>query len=305
MCGCESRKSSARRAWKCADVPADCEPFSGSAALADGRLTRHQLRTRFRAIYPDVYIKKDSEPSLQDRVRAAWLWSARKAVVAGLSAAAVHGSKWVAENSPVELIHPNPRAPRGVVTRRARLAVGEVASVNGLLVTTAARTAFDLGRRGDLRVAVARLDALFRATGVTVADVVAISACHPRTRGLRQLESALELVDRGAESPKETYLRLTLIRAGFPSPQTQIPVYGDGGEILAYLDMGWPSLLVAVEYDGDHHRTDRRQYVRDIRRLELLEQLGWLVVRVVAEDHPSDVVRRVRHAIALRESAVR
>jgi very-short-patch-repair endonuclease len=47
--------------------------------------------------------------------------------------------------------------------------------------------------------------------------------------------------------------------------------------------MGWPDLMVAVEYHGDHHRVDRQQYLKDIRRLELLERLGWLIVRVVAE----------------------
>jgi len=73
---------------------------------------------------------------------------------------------------------------------------------------------------------------------------------------------------------------------------------------VAYLDMGWPDLMLGVEYDGDHHRADRRQYVRDIRRWELLEELGWLVIRVVAEDHPTDVLRRVRRAIAQRQSDV-
>lgn len=73
---------------------------------------------------------------------------------------------------------------------------------------------------------------------------------------------------------------------------------GADGLPVAYLDMGWPEWMVAVEYDGDHHRTDRRQYVKDIRRLEMLEQLGWVVVRVVAEDRPADIVRRVRAALA-------
>ena len=54
--------------------------------------------------------------------------------------------------------------------------------------------------------------------------------------------------------------------------------------------------MVAVEYDGDQHRLDRRQYLKDIRRLELLERLGWLIVRVVAEDRSADIVRRVRSA---------
>lgn len=51
---------------------------------------------------------------------------------------------------------------------------------------------------------------------------------------------------------------------------------------FAYLDMGWEEPMVAVEYEGDQHRTDRRQYVKDIRRIETLERMGWIVVRVVA-----------------------
>jgi very-short-patch-repair endonuclease len=57
---------------------------------------------------------------------------------------------------------------------------------------------------------------------------------------------------------------------------------------------------VAVEYDGDHHRTDRRQYARDQRRLRRLEELGWIVIRVIAEDKPEDVLRRVRAALRRR-----
>jgi very-short-patch-repair endonuclease len=75
-------------------------------------------------------------------------------------------------------------------------------------------------------------------------------------------------------------------------------VLGVDGIPVAYLDLGWEDCMVAVEYDGDQHRTDRRQYVKDIRRLEMLAQRGWIVVRVVAEDGPTAVLRRVRAAIA-------
>ena len=64
--------------------------------------------------------------------------------------------------------------------------------------------------------------------------------------------------------------------------------------------MGWEETKVAVEYDGDQHRSSRAQYVRDIRRLETLERMGWIVVRVVAEDHREDVIRRVLEARARR-----
>jgi hypothetical protein len=274
------------------------EPFIGSEALARGALTRHQLRTDYRAVFPNVYLSRDVEASLERRIAAAWLWSNRRATVAGAAAAAMHGAKWVPDNVPVELIHSSTRAPRGVLTRRDALIDGETQIIDGCAVTTPERTAFDIGRRGAVHSAVARLDTLAHATGFKVDDVLRIAAGHPRSPGIRRLQAALDLVDAGAQSPRESYLRLLLIDAGLPRPQTQIPVLAVDGIPVAYLDLGWEDRMVAVEYDGDQHRTDRRQYVKDIRRQEMLERMGWTIVRVVAEDRPANIVRRVRAAIA-------
>ena len=251
-----------------------------------------------------MYLPKQLKPSLEQRIVAAWLWSGRRGTIAGTSAAALHGAKWIDENVPVELVHVSPRAPQGVVTHRDVLLEGEVQTLAGRSVTTPERTAFDIGRRSLPRTAVAGLDALARATGFKVDDVLSIARCHPGARGLRQLETVLEVVDPGAQSPRESYLRLLLIEAGLPRPRTQIPVLGADGLPIAYLDMGWPDLMVAVEYDGDHHRLDRRQYLKDIRRMELLERLGWLIIRVVVEDRPAEIVRRVQSALEARRSSV-
>jgi hypothetical protein len=279
------------------------EPFIGNDALASGALSRYQLRTRYRAVFPNVYLPRDVEPSLQLRIFAAWLWSGRTAIIVGAAAAALHGCKWIPDDVPVELNHANTRPPRGVLTRRDALLEGETQVMDGRAVTTPERTAFDIGRRGAVHSAVVRLDALARATGFKVEDVLRVAKCHPHSPGLRRLETALDLVDPGAQSPRESYLRLLLIDAGLPRPQTQIPVLGVDGIPVAYLDLGWEEHLVAVEYDGDHHRTDRRQYVKDIRRQEMLERMGWIIVRVVAEDRPASIVRRVR--AALEASSVR
>jgi very-short-patch-repair endonuclease len=66
--------------------------------------------------------------------------------------------------------------------------------------------------------------------------------------------------------------------------------------------MGWEDVKVAVEYDGEQHRNERAQYRWDIRRLEMLQRLGWVVVRVVAGDRPAEIVARVRAALARRPS---
>jgi len=57
---------------------------------------------------------------------------------------------------------------------------------------------------------------------------------------------------------------------------------------------------IAAEYDGDQHRSDRGQYVKDMRRLAMLERKGWIVIRVIAEDDPADVVTRVSNALSSR-----
>jgi hypothetical protein len=279
------------------------EPFIGSEALVCGMLNRHQMRSRYRAVFPDVYLAKHIQLSFEKRVVAAWLWSRREATISGSAAAVLHGVTWI-DDVPVELVHRNARAPAGVVTRRDVLLDGEVQTIAGRRVTTPERTAFDIGRRWPLRSAVAQLDSLTRVTGLKVDDVARMVECHRGVRGLRQLETALELVDAGAQSPRESYLRLLLIEAGLPRPQTQIPVFDADGVAVAYLDLGWEQYMVAVEYDGDHHRADRAQYVKDIRRLEMLERMGWLIIRVVAEDRPADIVRRVRHALERRARLV-
>ena len=170
---------------------------------------------------PNVYLGKRIYPSLRDRTVAAWLWSRRQAVVGGLAAAAIHGARWIDDDVPVELIYRNARAPSGVIVRDERLFDEEVQQRAGLMMTTPERTAFDLGRRDRIDKAVERLDALARATDVKVPAIEELADKHRHARGLRQLERALCLVDSGAESPRETSLRLLLIRAGFPRPQTQ------------------------------------------------------------------------------------
>jgi very-short-patch-repair endonuclease len=219
----------------------------------------------------------------------------------GSQPAALHGAKWIDDDVPIELIYDNPRAPRGIATRCAVVLAGETQTLAGRMVTTPERTAFDIGRRMPCRDAVARLDALVRATRFRCDDVAGIVARHRCARGMRQLETALDLVDPGAESPKESHLRFDLIAAGLPRPQTQIPVLGVDGVPIAYLDLGWRDRMVAAEYDGAHHQVDRWQYRKDIRRLKMLEEMGWLIVRVVAEDHPLDNVNRVRRAFESRE----
>ncbi|WP_297600257.1 type IV toxin-antitoxin system AbiEi family antitoxin [Mycobacterium sp.] len=276
------------------------EPFLGSEALAVGAVTPYELRSRYVALHKDVYLPKDAELTPVLRAKVCWLRSRRRGVLAGFSASAMHGAKWIDPSRSAEIIDTNRRRASGVRASEERIESDEITVVEQMRVTTPARTALDLARRHPRGIAVAAIDALVQATELKMADVEVLTDRYRGRHGINAARAVLELVDGGAQSPKETWLRLLLTDAGFPRPQTQIAVRNEWGWAEAYLDMGWEDIKVAVEYDGDHHRSVRSQYAKDIGRSEMLERYGWIVVRVIAEHRPDDVIRRVRDARARR-----
>lgn len=255
-------------------------PFVGSAALRSGELTRHDLRRRFRPIFRDVYLSRGVDITAATKARAAWLSTG--ATLCGVSAAAVHGTKWLDPQAPAEIVRANPHSQNDMIVRRYQLTDDDVCLAQSMRVTTPARTAFDLGRRLPLEPGVQHLDALMNASLLQAADVEAVAHRHPGARGLRQLRRTLELVDGGAESPYESLTRLLLIQQGFPRPQTQVRVYDEHGRLFARIDIGWPEYRVGVDFEGKHHWTDPRQRDWDVERFAKLPDLGWIDVRVTA-----------------------
>ncbi len=272
------------------------EPFIGSEAVASGRVTPYELRSRYVAIHRDVFVPRGTELSPVIRAKAAWLWSGRRGVLTGLSASALHGAKWVDGNRPAEILYDNRHAPAMIRTWSDTIDDDEVQLIDGTMVTTPPRTALDLACRYPVDEAVALIDALARKTRLKTADVELLAERYRGRRGIRRARIALPLVDPGAESPRETWLRLLLIRAGFPPPQTQIPLHDEYGVLVAVFDMGWEDVKVAADYDGDHHWTDRRRFNQDIRRAEAVAESGWIDVRVTAEDAEAGIIRRVSAA---------
>ncbi len=268
-------------------------PFIGTEALGRRSLTRGQLRWNYRQIYPGVYLAKDQPLTLRTKTVAAWLWSDRQAIVAGRAAAALHGALWIDETVPIDLIDCAPRSPSGIITRNERIEPDEVMHIDGLPVTSPARTALDLGRHQQRLPAVVNLDALARATAFDLGDALAMTTRYAGARGVARARSALAHCDAGAQSPKESWLRLVLMDAGFPKPQTQIHV--TDGFTDTYLDMGWEGPKIGLDYEGDHHR-QRTTYVHDIGRYELITGQGWVDLRVVAEHSPRFIVERTRQA---------
>lgn len=154
-------------------------PFVGSEALSAGVISERAMRRLYAPLYPNVYVPCDATVSARQRAYAAWLWSKRRGIVAGLSASAMLGAKWVDPREPAELIHDNRRPPGDLAVHTERT-LRELVNIDGMRVTTPARTAFDLGRHLESRVlAVQRLDALANATGLQHVDVEAVIVAHP------------------------------------------------------------------------------------------------------------------------------
>jgi Protein of unknown function (DUF559) len=278
-------------------------PFVGTEALAAGLLTNHGLRTSYTAVHRNVYVPRGVTLTAVDKAVAAWLWSRREGVVAGMSAAALHGARWVDADLPAEINRSSRDKVSGIVLHSDALADEEICPLRGMKVTTAARTAYDIGRSGGEETVVVRLDALRQATRLDIADVLDIADRHRGARGTVLLRRALLLSDEGAESPQETRTRLLLMASGLPRPLTQVRVFDHFGSFVARVDIGWPQYQVAVEFDGAHHWTDPRQRSRDIDRIAELNASGWIVIRVSAEllrDRPTVILRRVRAALRER-----
>jgi hypothetical protein len=274
------------------------EPFIGSEAITSGALTRAQLRWRYAAVHPGVYVSKDARHTLAIRAMAAWLWTGRQGVIAGRAAAGLHGAKWVDATTPIEIIAEHGRRRAGVIVREERIHDDEVVRIGELPVTSLARTAFDLARHLPRDSAVVHLDSFAAATGVTAADTTVLAQRYRGARGVRKALVPLDLMDGGAASPQETRLRLTLIDGGLPRPRTQIRV--SDGYSEAFIDMGYDEPKVGLDYEGAHHAEDRGQYVHDIGRAELIDREGWIDLRVVAEHSRRFILHRVREAFARR-----
>lgn len=279
------------------------EPFLGSAALAAGALNRHELRTRHVALHRDVYISRERELTAAVRAKAAWLRTRGHGVLAGFSASALHGARWIDRGRPATVIDTNRRRTRGLQVWADGIEPEEICRVDGIRVTTPVRTAVDLARRYPVGVAVAAIDALARATRTSVNDIMAATD-RPGRHGMPRAREAIQLVDPGAESPRETWLRLVIVRAGFPRPETQVPVYNEFGVLIGVVDLGWRDLRIAVQYEGAYHRMSRAVFDKDVRRMDEMIERGWTVLRITAADAEATVVRRLSAAWNRRQQAV-
>lgn len=261
-------------------------PFKGSTALASGLLTRGVLRgPRFRRLFPDVYIASDVAMTHALWCRAALLYAGPYAVLGGLSAALMWG---------VDL---SPEVPELIVPPRRHLATGgsrlkvvasaldadEVGVRRSMPTTSLLRTICDAGRRLPRQQALIAMDALAGRWAVEPDAVIRGLDRYAGWTGCLQALELASLVEPLTESPMETVCRLLMIDSGLPRPVAQHFVLSDRGTFLARLDLAYPWWLIGLEYEGDYHR-DRKTFQRDIARYRALEDAGWMIMRVTADD---------------------
>jgi hypothetical protein len=187
---------------------------------------------------------------------------------------------------------------QGVVGHRSSISAAMV--VDGLRVSDPVTTWADVSVIGGLEQSVVLGDAVVMREGMGVACLADEVERRRGGRGVRTMREAMQLIRVGAQSPMESRARLLMARAGLPEPELNRDVFDATGAWIARPDFSWPERKVAVEYDGDHHRTDRAQWQRDIHRRRALEDAGWRVVVITADDvlrHPERMIALIRAAL--------
>jgi hypothetical protein len=285
--------------WMSQSAPIPAGPFCVVDAHASG-ITTGQLRSRSLAA-PIRGVRMPADGDLAMRCRAIGLHLPDDAAFSHSTAATLWGLPLPRDADPrdadprrtdlVPLVHvigPQGFPPIDALATASHQGVraDEIVSARGLPLTTVARTWADCGAVLDNIDLLILTDAVLAlryppTSRSELADALARSAGQ---RGCKALRRALELSRHFVDSPMETRTRLQLIASGFPCPLVGADLFDDRGCWIARPDLCWPALRIAIEYDGEHHRTDRYQYAKDIHRKEAMEDLRWRSLVLLSDD---------------------
>ncbi len=216
----------------------------------------------------------------------------------------------------LEVIVPSDAAsPRTARVKGRRLARSRADTwiLQGLPVVDPVAALFTCAAEVTVAQAVAAIDALITTSSAypglgpgrpmaSTSEIVDRLESWGRFPGSGTIKTAVPLARERVESPKETETRLMIVAAGLPEPVVQWEVRSEG-RFIARVDLAYPELKIAIEYEGDGHRTERAQWRIDIRRQRDLEDGGWIVIRLTELDLSeggATVLGRLRRAIAAR-----
>jgi hypothetical protein len=240
------------------------------------------------------------------RAAAALLTAGPRAVVAGVTAAYLHGCRAV-ESPETHILVPygcETRRRDGLVVHRGRAFTDDAVELDGVRVLPLDRVIADLLCTLPARDALAVADEALRLMADT-SDVFRKQVAHRierrhDPRGTVRAAGLLDLTSAGVDSPAESWIRLMLVEQGIPLPEVNWPIRDLDGKLLYRLDLAWPGLRVALEYDGYAAHAGRE--ADDRARRADLEARGWIVVVVRKEDLQAftPVVAALRAAFARR-----
>jgi very-short-patch-repair endonuclease len=184
----------------------------------------------------------------------------------------------------------------------------------GLATTSVARALVDAwgdahrGRRSVHHVDLAR-NAVYRAARerrVTLPAVESELLVNPRLPGMGALRELLGEVGSGAHSHLESIGMRALMASGLPRPRRQYAINLPNGNLR--VDLAWPEVKLAVEFDGAAYHADRGDWQRDLRRDAALAALGWLVLRfsyAAISERPATCAAQVADAYRARHHHAR
>jgi len=224
---------------------------------------------------------------------------------------------------PLEVIHTTREGPERAgrrqddwVPHRGVLRQGDVEVLNGVPVSAAARSAYELCTVVGVEEGLVAVNRLLHAGEMTVEDFRAQMEAHAYWPGSLTANLVVRLADHRLESVGEDRFRYFVYRQGLPVPEPQIEIQDERGRVVGRLDFAWPELGVFVEFDGRskylRHRREGESLedflMREKRREELVCLLtGWTCIRVTWADlaRPELLASRIRRVLEARGRSVR
>jgi hypothetical protein len=276
-------------------------PFRGSAAISRGLVTPGQLRTvAWRRLFRDVYVDARVPLTRRVRIQAAALRLPPDGVVTGRSAAYLWGAEFGRDDDPVEVITRSRLSAGGLRVRWGSVRPDEVTMRHGVRVPTIVHLTWELARTLPVLDAVPWIDRLAAIGSLSTTQLTAHATAHLPEWRSRSALPTLSLCDARAESPPESIVRVRLAIGGIDAPVPQFEVWHDG-VFVARVDMAWPEIRLALEYDGQWH-AGPDQLARDRERLRRLNAAGWYVYPITRNDlrNPDELVEKVRALIDRR-----
>lgn len=259
-------------------------PFTSAQANAAGVPTRVLQGQRFRHLHRGVFVAAALPDSVELRADAARLALPGDAAFSHDTAVELFGLPRPAGEDALHVtVNPGRRARlAGVVAHSASLGTETVARERRLL-TSLPRTFVDVASGWGLLDLVVLADAAVRQQ-LTTPDVLVARAVAASSRASRLARTAAGLVVPKVDSPMETRSRLLLVLSGLPEPEVGLDIFDENGGWIARPDLSYPQQKIAIEYQGDQHRTDKHQWRDDMVGRWLLHDLDWQLIELSSPD---------------------